>query len=93
MGSSVLSILAELLGGIDADALGQRGQAWLDEHAAEYPDAEGAKQALSEFLTTELSAAKPELDAEKIRATIYGVASDIMRGSAGVDPNAQHGMV
>jgi len=93
MGFDILSLLSKLLGGIDTDSLESRGQEWLDVHGAEYPDAAALKQALSEFIATELAAAKPGLDPETIKDTIYGVASDILRGNAGVDPNAHHGMV
>lgn len=93
MGFDLLSFLSSLLGGIDVGSLEARGQTWLEEHVADYPDLDTAKEALSAFLTAELQAAKPELDAAKIKDTIYGVASDIIRGSAGVDPKASHGMV
>ena len=88
----LLSLIQKLIGGVDAAAINARATEWLSVNSTNYPDTKSLSDGLASFLTAELLAADPELSAEKLRDTIYGVASDIIRGKAGVDPNAHHGM-
>lgn len=93
MGFDILTFLTKILGGLDVPGLDAKAAAWLTEKGAEYPDIKDRADALAAYLHDTLTQLAPELDPDKMRNTILGIARDIVSGDTGVDPGAWHGGV
>jgi hypothetical protein len=87
----LLTIITSLLGGLNVTDAGGKAAAWLNEFGAGYPDVRSRTDAMTAWLMGVVAEAKPELDPQKLRDTLWGVASDIVNGAAGIDPGAHHG--
>ena len=91
MSFDILTLLTKILGVVDVPGLDAKAAAWLSEKGAEYPDIKDRADALAAYLhDTQLA---PELDPDKMRNTLIGIARDIVSGDAGVDHSAWQRMV
>lgn len=79
--------------GLNVPGLDEKATAWLAEKGAEYPDIKDRADALATYLHDTLTELAPELDPDKMRNTLIGIARDVVSGAAGVDHGAWHGMV
>jgi len=90
---NIFTFLSTLLGGLDVPDLETKVVAWLENEAAKFPDLTARIKALEEWITAELEAVIPQLVLSTMKNTIFGIATDIIHGTATVDPGAWKGMV
>ena len=88
MGFDLLEFVAGMLGGLNLDDISAKASAWLREKGAEYPDIKDRTDALEAYLKGTLIESTPNLDPARLANTIKGIASDIVNGTAGVDPDS-----
>ena len=91
MAFDLLKFFSTIFGGLNIPGIQEKAIAWLRAEGAEYPDLQARTDALAAWLTTTLAEASPELDPATMANTIKGIASDIVHGTAGVDPGAWQG--
>ena len=89
MSFNLLDFLARALGGLNISGIEARVQAWLETQGQEYPDLKERTAALAAWLKEVV--AESDFDPGTMRDTLYGVASDIIRGMSGVDHGAWQG--
>jgi len=89
----LLSFFTRLLGGLNISGLEAQAVSWLKEQGAKYPDLAERTDALAIWLQTTIAEATPGLAPEAIANTAKGIATDIVNGTAGVDPDAWQGGV
>lgn len=91
MGFDLLSFLTLILGGLNVQGLDQKIAAWLAAEGVKYPDLRDRADALAAWISQTLQASIPNLDPVAMKDTLWGIASDIVHGTAGVDPGAWQG--
>jgi hypothetical protein len=91
MAFDLLSFLSTVFGGLNLPGIQDKVVAWLKEEGEEYPDLQEKADALAAWLATTLAEIAPELDPATLMNTIEGIATDIVRGASGVDPDAWQG--
>lgn len=84
----LLGFLSAFLGGFNVTDLGDKVTVWLRDEGAKYPDLQEKTNALADWLTTVLTEAQPNLDPAVMKLTVMSIASSIVHGTAGVDPDA-----
>lgn len=84
-----LSWLEHVMAVLDVPAIQGKINAWLA--ANDYPDLTQRAAALTAWLTQTLAEADKELDPATMKATIEGIAKDLVSGAAGVDPKSWQG--
>lgn len=89
----LLTFLEKMLGGLDVPDIGLRASAWLKEKGDEYPDLRSRTDALAAWLAATIAEAEPELDPAQMRDTLWGIASDVVNGTAGISKSSWKGMV
>jgi truncated hemoglobin YjbI len=82
----LLAFLTNVLGGFDVPGIEEKAVAWLKEKGAEYPDLRERADAFASYLSATL--AEVDLDPSTMKDTLWGIASDVVHGTAGVDPKA-----
>jgi len=87
----ILTFFSRLLGGLDIPGIESRAVSWLKEQGSKYPDLAERADALATWLQTTIAEATPGLAQEAITNTAKGIATDIVNGTAGVDPGAWQG--
>jgi hypothetical protein len=88
-----LSFLDMVRGALDLPEIKDQATAWLNEKGAEYPDLDERAKALATWLGTTIDEANVGLDPATMRATLLGIANDVVKGQAGVDPGAWQGSI
>jgi hypothetical protein len=83
---NLLSFLTKVLGGLDIPGIEEKAVSWLKEKGVEYPDLRERADAFASWLSATISEA--ELDPATMKDTLWGIASDVVHGTAGVDPEA-----
>jgi len=87
----IVSFLTPFFTGHGVPHLAAEADAWIKERGEDYPDAKARADALRAFLSEKVAAAG--LDAEGMKATLTGLAEDVVRGHGGVDPQVWQGGV
>jgi len=87
----LLTFLRTILAGFNVSGIEEQALAWLKEKGEEYPDLRSRTDALAAWLGTTLAEASPNIDPDKMRDTLWGIASDVVHGTAGIDPAAWQG--
>jgi hypothetical protein len=93
MNFDLLAFLKTVLGGLNVNDIETRVLAWLKDAEAKYPDLRDRVDALVAWLTSTLAEVIPALVLTSMKDTIWGIASDIIHGTAGVDPKSWEGGV
>lgn len=88
MAFNLLAFLNGILGGLKVDGIQEKAVAWLKQAGTDYPDVKDRTDALEAWLRATVAEASPALDPASMEATIKGIAADIVKGTAGVDPDA-----
>jgi hypothetical protein len=81
----LVAFLERFLGGLNIPGIESRAISWLEEKGQEYPDVKERTDALAAWLSTTISEAHPALDVTTMKNTLYGIAQDVINGTAGVD--------
>ncbi len=88
MGFNLLDFLTAFLGGFNITDLQGKIQGWRDTEGAKYPDAKDEIDAMADWLLGVLTEAAPNLDPKSMALTVKAIATSIVNGTAGVDPDA-----
>ena len=87
----LLLFLQRVLGGLDIPGIEDRAVAWLKEKGDEYPDLRLRTDALAAWLQETIAESATNLDPTTMRDTLWGIASDVVHGTAGTDRAAWMG--
>lgn len=93
MAFNLLQFLGLIFGGLNVPGIQEKITAWLAAEGAQYPDLRTRTDALAAWLAKTLSEAAPNLDPVAMKDSLWGIASDIVHGTSGVDPDAWRGGV
>ena len=88
----LLKFLQAVLGGFSIPGIEDRAVAWLKEKGDEYPDLRSRTDALAAWLQETLAESEAGLDPTAMRDTLYGIASDVVHGTAGVSRTSWQGI-
>ena len=83
MAFTIAGVLIKALGEFGVAGLAQQVQDFLVKAEQSYPDAADRIKAVETFLKTQL---QDKIDVVAMEQTLAGLAADLVRGTAGVDP-------
>jgi hypothetical protein len=89
-GFDLTTFLVKILGGAGIAGIEQSVIGKLTELTTAFPDLRDRTEALARWLGEVLA---PTMDVAAMRDTLWGIASDIVHGTAGSDPKAWTGSV